>query len=460
MLEWGKLLNGTRRKDLEGGKNESQSAAGRMELERDYDRILFATPTRRMADKTQVFPLESIDSVRTRLTHSHEVANLARSIGVRLAFEKADEVFGEEADELKVQRVVPSLLAAIGLAHDIGNPPFGHQGEVAIREWFRENLTKEIEKEPDLVDFTEFDGNAQTLRMLTRLQILNDDYGLNLTFSTLASLIKYPQFASSKDKIFKKPGIFHSERAIVEEIWKHTGLSEGVRHPFTYVMEACDDIAYSVIDAEDIVKKGLASYQDLISFLRKNNTNGDGQTLSLIERAERKHQEFQSDELSGYELSDISMQMFRVYAIAIMIEDCVESFVRDKKIIMSGNPQDYELIAESRSKFLCKNLKNFAKEFGFKHKEVLKLELKGSHLIKETLDMLWEAINDNSGSSLFDKYAKAKISESYTRVFNSREDKETIYAKAQLLADFVSGMTDTYLINFHEDLKSLYVKKS
>jgi len=126
MLSWQMLLNQTRRKELAGSKETIGTGVGRTEFERDYDRILFATPTRRLADKTQVFPMEENDSVRTRLTHSHEVSNLARSIGVRLAFEHAEEVFGTDHEELQVKRNVPALLAAVGLAHDLGNPPFGH----------------------------------------------------------------------------------------------------------------------------------------------------------------------------------------------------------------------------------------------------------------------------------------------------------------------------------------------
>jgi dGTPase len=129
-------LNQVRRKELHGPGESMGTAGGRTESERDYDRILFATPTRRLADKTQVFPMEENDSVRTRLTHSFEVSNLARSIGVRLAFEHAEEVFGPDHELLQVKRNVPSLLAAIGLAHDLGNPPFGHQGELAIQQWF------------------------------------------------------------------------------------------------------------------------------------------------------------------------------------------------------------------------------------------------------------------------------------------------------------------------------------
>ena len=156
MLSWPKLLNPMRRKELHGSKESMGTAIGRMELERDYDRILFAAPTRRLADKTQVFPMEENDSVRTRLTHSHEVSNLARSIGVRIAFEHADKVFGAGHEVLQVKRNIPALLAAVGLAHDLGNPPFGHQGELAMQQWFKEEGCGEG-KDIDL-DFLEFDG--------------------------------------------------------------------------------------------------------------------------------------------------------------------------------------------------------------------------------------------------------------------------------------------------------------
>ena len=261
-LNWRKLLLSERRKDKHDKSESIDTGVGREEIERDYDRILFAAPTRRLADKTQVFPMETNDSVRTRLTHSHEVSNLARSIGVRLAFDPQNrgEVFGESADSLKVERKVPALLAAIGLAHDLGNPPFGHQGENTIRQWFasKEDAFDE--------DFQKFDGNCQTFRLLTKLQILNDEYGLNLTYATLAGLMKYPVFSDSQHS-FRKFGIFQSERRIAKDVWKETGLSEGIRHPLAYVMEACDDIAYSVIDAEDTIKKGYASFNDLIDYL-------------------------------------------------------------------------------------------------------------------------------------------------------------------------------------------------
>ena len=228
--------------------------------------------------------MEENAAIRNRLTHSHEVSNLARSIGVRIAFDNAQQVFGDDHEKLQVNRNVPALLAAVGLAHDLGNPPFGHQGEVAMQEWFVEKQDKTIEQHDD---FLHFDGNPQTFRLLTRLQVLNDEFGLNLTVATLAALMKYPSSHDSEEHGgFKKFGIFESEKSIASEVWNETGLQEGMRHPFAYIMEACDDIAYSVIDAEDTVKKGYASFYDLMDFLESES--GTDEAIAETVRESRK----------------------------------------------------------------------------------------------------------------------------------------------------------------------------
>lgn len=456
MLSWDNLLNPVRRKDLHGSNETIGTAAGRTEIERDYDRILFATPTRRLADKTQVFPMEENDSVRTRLTHSHEVSNLARSIGVSLAFEHAERVFGPNHEDLQVKRNIPSLLAAVGLAHDLGNPPFGHQGELAMQQWFAEKSDETFD-----IDFLQFDGNAQTFRLLTRLQVLNDKFGLNLTIATLAALIKYPSIYGSSNKGgFKKFGIFQSEKEIVEEVWRHTGLTEGVRHPLAYLMEACDDIAYSVIDAEDTVKKGYASFYDLIDHLDSNSEN-DQTVQKVIEASKKKNIEFKKKNLSSRELNDISMQMFRVKAISEMVTAATNVFVERVEDIMSGAiPAGFEIIKNSSCGHLCKITKSFDFQHGFQHKDVLKLELQGSNHIKSMMTMLWKAVsNGESRDHPFERYAFGAISENYRRVYKdalaSGGLHSSNYAKSQLICDALSGMTESYLIKKHNELKSL-----
>ena len=262
-LAWSQLLDSNRRKKERrtGEKEQSGANPARTRTQRrDYDRILFSTPVRRLADKTQVFPLEKNDSVRTRLTHSYEVSNLARSIGTVLAFRHSIAAAVPDS-----KRDLPALCAAIGLVHDLGNPPFGHQGESAIRSWFRDHRRVVLgplkRNEQHVQDFLKFEGNAQGLRLVTQLQLLNDNFGLDLTYATLAAMMKYtvPSHRTEKGSATtKKHGFFASEQSIADAVLAKTGLAFGRRHPLAYVMEACDDIAYVVMDAEDAVKKGLA----------------------------------------------------------------------------------------------------------------------------------------------------------------------------------------------------------
>ncbi len=453
MLTWKKLLNHTRRKELYESGELMGTGAGRTELERDYDRILFATPTRRLADKTQVFPLEENDSIRTRLTHSHEVSNLARSMGVRLAFEHADRVFGSDHESLAVKRNVPSMLAAVGLAHDLGNPPFGHQGEIAVQQWFCKK--KEHNSKSMAEDFLGFDGNAQTFRLLTRLQVLNDKYGLNLTLGTLAALIKYPSIYGSSNKGgFKKFGIFKSDESIIHDVWEHTGLTKGVRHPLAYVMEACDDIAYSIIDAEDTVKKGYASFYDLMDFLETHGPD-DAIIKEVVDKSREMNTKFKADSLSSRELNDVSMQMFRVKAIQVMIEAATIVFVENVDKMMDGSIEPgFELIKQSNCNNLCKAAKKFDYRHGFQHEEVLHLELQGNNYIKGMMDILWQAISSEEISdNPYERYVFGSISENYRRVYSDSDKSD--YDKYQLLCDTVSGMTESYLIRQHDHLRSL-----
>lgn len=471
MLDWNKLLSAARRK----GKNPVgvplDIAVGREEVERDYDRILFAAPTRRLADKTQVFPMEKNDSVRTRLTHSHEVSNLARSIGVRLAFEHGDEVFGAQCKALSVKRTVPALLAATGLAHDLGNPPFGHQGEASMQQWFVTqarsiasarhkgagdehqdaepfNASKYVE-----LDFLEFDGNAQTLRLLTRLQVLNDDFGLDLTIATLSALIKYPVVYGADRSGYNKAGVFRSEEAIVREIWAGAGLEPGVRHPLTVIMEACDDIAYSVIDAEDTVKKGYASFYDLMDFIESGSQ--DDVSNEIVQKARAKNGEFRKESLSSSELNDISMQIFRAIAISKMVDAATKTFVANNTRLMSGEPlPKFELIKASDCGQFCKTVKQFDLRYGFQHREVLELELRGHNYIQSMMDMLWSAVQEGSGSaSPLDRFVYGSISENYRRVFEKTDRSD--YHKRQLICDSLSGMTESFLIKKHDQLSAL-----
>lgn len=500
MLDWSKLLNDKRFSELlrrmksSGGPQPPDFARTqfRKPAERDHDRILFSTPLRRMGDKTQVFPLESIESIRTRLTHSYEVANLARSIGIELSNSLRDRLPDDAC------RTIPAVLAAVGLAHDIGNPPFGHKGEKAIRSWFNRNsaslfdvpndstdesVTEDLSKltEQHKNDFLLFEGNAQTLRVVSKLQVIGDDLGLNLTVGTLASLMKYVAPSNNVDenerpkKARSKVGFFATEQKLVERIREEVGLQGDCRHPLALVMEACDDIAYSVLDIEDSIKKGLVSLNDLIAWLRANggaDANGDEQVRYICKISEWERKEIAKQKLYPSELNDVSTQKFRMHAINVMVSAVLEAFKEHYDLIIEGD-FDGELIEISKAAKLCSALKNFGMENAFNHRTVLEIELKGYNALNRLMDHLWTGIshrknyNDVGSDRLtpFATYVYSRISKNYRRVFEGTvtcyhevQHLPIRYREMQLLTDMVSGMTDRFCMDLHDDLVKHHVE--
>jgi dGTPase len=469
---WGQLLNPARRKkenDKEDGPpNENET---RTEIERDYDRILFSTPVRRLADKTQVFPLDKNDSVRTRLTHSHEVSNLARSIGTMLVF-----TTNIVEDYEQAKRDIPALLAAIGLVHDLGNPPFGHQGEAAIQSWFlgREKEVLKDERRPlskqQQQDFLKFEGNAQAFRLVTRLQLINDNFGLDLTYATLSAMMKYPTCSTGVDAhgaaACKKHGFFSSEQDIARVVQEKVGLSLGHRHPLAYVMEACDDIAYVVLDVEDAIKKGLASFSDLCGYL-EHNCDDDILTMDVIKSSREKHAAYRkiSPPLSPAELNDVSMQRFRVYAIGKLVNAATSTFLDSRNIesFLSGT-QKSSLLSLSKGRILKDTLKEFAKKHAYRNRAVLELELAGYNVIRNLMDIFWLAIQDiedhtkpaSTRRHPFTRYVYGRISENYRRVYESPANGvATRYEECILLTDMISGMTDSFAHDLYNELAPL-----
>lgn len=441
----------------------------RIPFEHDYDRLLFSTPVRRMADKTQVFPLDSNDAVRTRLTHSHEVSNLARSMGVRLIAEKFH--FEGVADE----RTIPSILATIGLAHDLGNPPFGHQGEAAIGHWFTTQgasiFTVDPQKPSSQTDvpshlwpeFLEFEGNAQTLRIVSRLQVAAGGFGLDFTAATLAALNKYPTTCDVRNKesaSTKKYGYFESETDVVEWVREKTGILAGNRHPLTWLMEAADDIAYSVLDIEDAIRKGIVSPDDVLAML---NHKLDGGYEDVKRFLEKKFLETRNSDFSISEMREIMSSYLRTACIQKLIDQAVEDFKSGKDDIFSGDRRE-PLMAESA---LLKNLKEIAQRHVFVVADVRKIEADGFRIIGGLMDFYWHAISnrknlDDLNSRRRDAksaFGISKISDNYLQCaarggWTARCGTELPirYRELRLLTDMVSGMTDGFAKSEYEFL--------
>ncbi|WP_256213349.1 deoxyguanosinetriphosphate triphosphohydrolase family protein [Sphingobium sp. YR768] len=445
-------------------------------FQQDYDRLLFSSPVRRLADKTQVWPMDANDGVRTRLTHSHEVANLARSIATRVAAASGGAAFGGQ----DLFRIVQPIVSAIGLSHDLGNPPFGHQGEVAIGSWFESRRSwifsheregegaNELEHQVPanlITEFVDFDGNPQTLRVMARLQTSHHQVGLDLTAATLAASLKYPVHADARNKDrdhIKKAGYFESERNVVEWVRAQTGLQEGQRHPLTWIMEACDDIAYSVLDVDDILKKGIISPDDVLTVLKHTDGVRD---LDSVAKLEKKFVEVNDSPRRAEIRRDIKEQYVRAYMMKALIDDAGDTFSRNADAIKA-----YEFETPlMQGNGLCDVMKDIAKKYAFANPAVLRSEAIGAAAIDGLMTIFWSAIqNRKKPEDLMsrrvearDSYAFSLISPNYLEVA-CREAKATNgdgrvrrYHELRLLTDMISGMTDGFAINTWQKLSDV-----
>ncbi len=444
-------------------------------FQQDYDRLLFSAPVRRLADKTQVWPMDENDGVRTRLTHSHEVANLARSIGTRAYRGGALKQFTTPQGNVSLGETIQPMLQSIGLGHDLGNPPFGHQGEVAIGRWFEhrkqwifthqinggEALASPI---PDKLwpEFSEFDGNPQSLRLLTKLQTHVDGLGLDLSAATLAAGLKYPVHVSNRSKdsaLAKKGGYFESERKVVDWIREHTGLQERQRHPLTWIMEACDDIAYSVLDVDDLLKKGMMSPDDVLVILRRKLACDE-----TVRELDARFNKVEGTELVPAIQRDIKIQYLRALLIEALIRHASTEFVKSAEDIFSY-VHDKALMDNS---VLCGELKQIAHQNAFIHPTVLRTEALGAAAIDALMSALWEAISDRKDqgdlrskrTGVRARYVFSLISPNYIEeAVNSANLDEPAsslrYRELRLLTDMVSGMTDTFAMKLWKDLDAI-----
>ena len=264
-MEWDRLVSTMRL----GREDDRGDGGSRTEYMRDWDRLVYSSAFRRLQDKTQVFPLSDSDYVRTRLTHSIEVSSVGRSLGMLCG-----EFIKEREPALSMApQDFGSIVAAACLAHDIGNPPFGHSGEAAIQSWFAEHADRWLAglAERERQDFLRFEGNAQGFRLVTRLQNAVDHGGFQLTYAVLAAFMKYPRASDlprAKDKISeKKFGYFADDAATAAQVADRVGLvpkgpGAWARHPLAFVMEAADDICYGIVDLEDGHRLGRVSFDE------------------------------------------------------------------------------------------------------------------------------------------------------------------------------------------------------
>lgn len=437
----------------------------RIPQQHDFDRLLFSTPVRRLADKTQVFPLDANDGVRTRLTHSHEVSNLARSMGKRLLHNRRSIIEEEGLGRIE------AMLATVGLAHDLGNPPFGHQGEASIGHWFREHPEVFDDGPANKIphhlqpEFVEFEGNAQSLRVVSRLQVSAGDVGLDLTAGTLSALMKYTvpcDKLETENAAAKKFGYFESEHNVVQWIRESTGIGEGERHPLTWVMEAADDIAYSILDIEDAMKKGIISPDDVYAVVADSLDETYGSVKDAIKKDFKK---VNREGRSIGEVREIKASYIRTNLIRNLISFAVDNFEKNWADIVSLEHQ----VPLLKNCSLCNLLKDTAVKYAFSNKEVRRIEAEGAIAISGLMSFFWNAIYDRSKpdnldsrrNSALSAYGWSLISDNYRQValrgrYLDRDQNPLPirYRELRLLTDMMAGMTDGFAKGLYRQLRS------
>ncbi len=446
----------------------------RTEFRKDYHRIVGSASFRRLQDKAQVYPLERGDFVRTRLTHSLEVSSFAGSLGDTI-FRKLMEIGAPGVDD-RVRENCCDILECAGLVHDIGNPPFGHFGEFAIRQWFEDNLSalefcgkrvSDLLSEQMKGDLLNFEGNAQALRVLTRLHsLMYPGKGMNLTFALLNTIVKYPVSSVNIDKKSgdirtKKMGYFFSEQELFEEITESTG-ARGCRYPLTFILEAADDLAYKTADIEDAAVKGYVSYGLILEELRGERYRSMCETDREAEELEKAAASLEKSfgtakefNMSGAELKAVQRWVVKVQSS--LVYSASDAFCDNYAAIMEGGLKT-ELFGSSPARVLMEALGDIAYRCAFRSGDVVKSELSESAAMRFLLDRTVGAALrfETENERMYDHDLVQVLSENYLdicrRACENKPLGEQCFYRLMFATDCISGMTDSYALDFYRKL--------
>ncbi|GAA3959033.1 deoxyguanosinetriphosphate triphosphohydrolase [Mucilaginibacter dorajii] len=441
-MNWEKLLS-AKRWGYEDKYVASQVDA-RSEFQRDYDRIIFSSPFRRLQNKTQVFPLPGSVFVHNRLTHSLEVASVGKSLG-RIFYNrlKAEDP-GIDA-RLPLMSDIDTIVSAACLAHDLGNPAFGHSGESAISHYFAEGDGKQYRDrvtESQWADLINFEGNANALRILTHAYSGKGNGSFALTYATIAAIAKYPCASivgGNKANIYtKKYGFFQSEQDGFQKIADELGLTKVQdspliykRHPLVYLVEAADDICYNIIDLEDAHRLNILSYQEIEDLL-----------LPLCNDPKMRTR------LDDIDDDDAKVGYLRARSINTLIQECSKLFYREKQTILDGdfNHSLMDLIDEP-FRSIMKNITKLSIKRIYNYSSVVQIEVAGYKVMGGILEEFIPAYLQNNS-----KYHK-KLIELIPKQFLTKNEDD--YSKIQSVLDFVSGMTDLYAVELFRKIKGI-----
>ena len=441
-----------------GSKKNTDS--NRTIYQRDFDRIIFSSSFRRLQNKTQVFPLPGSTFVHNRLTHSLEVSSIGRSLG-KLVGEKIAEIYSKqltEGSKIFYNINLSEVIAAACLAHDLGNPAFGHSGEKAISYYFESHpeITKEL-NEKERKDVLSFEGNANAFRILTHQLNGRQEGGLRLTYTTLATILKYPCESIASDKKIihrKKFGFFQADKVRFEEVVNELGMIRETgnelmiykRYPFTYLLEAADDIAYTLMDFEDAHRLGILD-RDLI-------INSFTNLLKDLESKKRYDHILKTSE--GIKDINEKIGYLRGVSINALTNSSADVFIRDLEKILEGK---YESTLFDQLKKNCSELENIQKisrDRIYGHISVIEVELAGYNVINELLGMVMPAaLKSKSDRNEFDK----KMLQLVPEQFGDFSDNDDDYQKIMSVIDYVSGMTDLFATELYRRVKGIDIGK-
>lgn len=436
-MNWEQLFNATR--PLSSQSREDV----RSQFQRDFDRLIFSGPFRRLQNKTQVFPLPGSVFVHNRLTHSLEVASVGRSIG----HSAAQLILQSDSTAPALIAEAGAVVAAACLAHDLGNPPFGHSGEEAISSFFISGEGQYFRKKVDdweWNDLVAFEGNSNALRLLTHRFNGRREGGFNLTYATLASLVKYP-WPSIANPGKAKYGFFKSEVSTWNEISTKTGLpaTEGqryARHPLVYLVEAADDISYLIMDVEDAHKLKILETSEtehiLRSFLHQDD---DKPMLEYLDKIYR-------------EVTDTNERIAYLRATVInnLVRHTAQIFAAVSQKLLQAETLP-PLVKQLNSHYTAafEQCRKLSVEKIYRHPSVVKIELTGFNVLGTLLAEFANTVSNPA--TAYNKKLLSLIPEQ----FASRSDSP--YEKLRSVIDFLSGMTDLYAMQLYRDLKGISV---
>jgi dGTPase len=438
-MDWNKLLS-TKRLGMEDWTSSGKSE-DRTQFQRDYDRIIFSSPFRRMQNKTQVFPLPEHIFVHNRLTHSLEVASVGRSLGNLLA-----EKLVIEMPENPLVPEIGTIVSTACLAHDLGNPPFGHSGEAAISNFFEKGAGHEFQSlltTGEWKDFTHFDGNANAFRILTHQFNGKRPGGFALTYSTLASIVKYPYESVEAKK--PKFGFFQSEKEDYKKIAKQLGIESKpdipdlfCRHPLVFLVEAADDICYQIMDLEDAFKLGILSYKQTKNlYLGFYNLETDRKQIENIE-ATLKRVTDKNEQIS----------YLRAGVIGKLIYESTRIFTENQNEILQGGFNGSLIGAmQNQHEEAMNTVKEISYSKIYAHRSVVEIEIAGYKIIGTLLEEFVGATMNPK--DLYSRKILSLLPEQY------KTEIDSAYLKIQSVVDFVSGMTDVFALDLYRKIKGI-----